>query len=291
MVRWLAIAAALTMAAPAAAKASVTAAAVSTLDLHLDQTALSSADAASAAVGDAVSVPAVDEGYPGQRFRFKVTPYVWAAGISGAVQTGSQVPRPDVDLNIGDTFSNLDFFGFAGGEVVGDRFGAMGDFVYVAVSAGAGTTRLPPALALDGNLDLKIAVWSLAGFYRFHSGPRVDIDLIGGIRGYWVKTDLTVDGPFNTVFTGSADTSWVDGMVGARFRGQIGRRVAIQAQADVGAGGSKLSWEALGFLDYQFSDRWSGILGYRYLDVERTSHGRDIDVALSGPLIGAQFRF
>lgn len=291
MVRELAIAAVLATAVPAAAQAGATASAASALDLRFDQTSLSSADAASAAVADAVSVPAVAGGYPGEGYHFKVTPYVWAAGISGPVQAASRVPRPDIDLGIGDTFSNLDFFGFAGGELVGDRFGAIGDFVYVAVSAGAGTTRLPPALALDGDLDVKIAVWSLAGFYRFHSGPRVDIDLIGGIRGYWVKTDLTVNGPFNTVFTGSADTDWVDGMVGARFRGQIGRRVAIQAQADVGAGGSKLSWEALGFLDYQFSDRWSGVLGYRYLDVERTAHGRDIDLALSGPLIGAAFRF
>ena len=62
------------------------------------------------------------------------------------------------------------------------------------------------------------------------------------------------------------------------------------AQADVGGGGSELSWQAIGAIGYRWN--WGAVfVGYRYLHVDYEDGPYRLDAALAGPLIGANFRF
>jgi hypothetical protein len=62
---------------------------------------------------------------------------------------------------------------------------------------------------------------------------------------------------------------------------------------DVGGfgAGSELTWQALGTVTYRATDWLDLRAGYRHLGVERSRNRTDIDVGLSGPIVGALYRF
>ena len=60
--------------------------------------------------------------------------------------------------------------------------------------------------------------------------------------------------------------------------------------ADVGTGGSQSTWQALAGVGYQF--KWGDVLlAYRYLDYNFDSDFLLDDINMSGPALGARFRF
>lgn len=67
----------------------------------------------------------------------------------------------------------------------------------------------------------------------------------------------------------------------------------IAGAADVGGFGvaSDYTWKLSGTLGYQFSDWFSARAGYRHLKVDYEDGGFVWDVELSGPIVGASFRF
>ena len=55
--------------------------------------------------------------------------------------------------------------------------------------------------------------------------------------------------------------------------------------------GSDSSWQAIGTLGYQFNEKWSAQGGWRYLAIEKEIDGLDVEVDLSGPILGFTYRF
>jgi hypothetical protein len=125
----------------------------------------------------------------------------------------------------------------------------------------------------------------------------VALDLRGGIRYWWMKTELAVTldpgsplGPFQREFESTLD--WVDVIVGARIRAQLTPKLGLVVAGDVGGfemGGSasEFTWSANAFLSYALGEHWQLAAGWRSLDIEREI----TDVRMEGPLIGATYRF
>ncbi|MEO8487193.1 MAG: hypothetical protein ABI585_12745 [Betaproteobacteria bacterium] len=106
-----------------------------------------------------------------------------------------------------------------------------------------------------------------------------DLDVKLGLRA-GTLADRTLNG----------DAQWVDGVVGARWATQFAGPWQAYAQGDVGAGGSELSWQVIGALGYRFG--WGTVLGgWRYLHVDYDDGPYRLDAALTGPFLGASFRF
>lgn len=229
----------------------------------------------------AMAAPAVAE------TTVRVGSYVWLPTIQGPLGLEPAQPPPTVDGNILD---HLKAFGFGVGEISGDRFGALFDVAYVDVNYGDNLKLGPGPIALTPDLRTKAAVGSLVGFYRLHDGETVSLDLTGGVRGFWLNTDFTLSGPNALRIDAGGDTHWVDGVIGARVRGQFGRW-GLTGQADSGWGDHTSSWQAQGLVDYDLSSRWRLMGGYRYLHFENDKGVADIDLDLKGPLFGFSYRF
>jgi len=62
---------------------------------------------------------------------------------------------------------------------------------------------------------------------------------------------------------------------------------------DVGgfAAGSRLTWQALGTVNYQLNDNWVFHAGYRALHVDYRKGGFLYDTTMHGPLLAASYRF
>jgi outer membrane translocation and assembly module TamA len=77
----------------------------------------------------------------------------------------------------------------------------------------------------------------------------------------------------------------------ARSRFTLGEDFFIGVSGDVGGfgAGSKLTYQVLGTVGWEFADSWSLQAGYRYFSVNKEIDGDDIKLKLHGPIIAGLF--
>ena len=99
-------------------------------------------------------------------------------------------------------------------------------------------------------------------------------------------------GPVGGVKLDGKET-WVDPVVGFRVRKDLNENRFVALYGDLGGFdvGSQFTWQAYGGVGYEFSDRVSGYLMYRYLDVDYDEGGFVWDVVMEGLLFGVGFYF
>lgn len=90
----------------------------------------------------------------------------------------------------------------------------------------------------------------------------------------------------------SGSKSWVDPLVGFRGRLNLTDKLYLAARGDIGGFGvgSDLAWNVFGSLGYQWNERLSTELGYRYLSMDYSDGGFIFDADMSGLFLGLTFR-
>jgi len=224
---------------------------------------------------------------------FRVSPYMWFAGMSGNVGVGSRLPVIDVDVGFSDIFKRIDWFpppAMFAGEVRYDRFAAFTDFMFLGLEADHSVTKGPVAVAADLKMDTIISTFGVS--YRAIDTDRGSLDLLAGGRLWNEDAKATLAGPL-AVRQRSGSKTWVDPIIGINGRLELGAGFALQAEGDVGGFGavSDIDWQVLGAVQYQVEEWLTLDAGYRYLAVDFSDGGFLYDVALSGPILGASFRF
>jgi len=86
--------------------------------------------------------------------------------------------------------------------------------------------------------------------------------------------------------------SWADPVLGARFRLNLDKGWFVSLKGDAGGFGvgSQLTWQVCTGLGKQFKERYSLLLGYRYMDVDYKNGGFLYDTHMSGLLAGFGIR-
>jgi|GEM_PF-1067688 len=218
-------------------------------------------------------------------------PYGWLAGVSGPAEVSPALPRPEVDSDSRSIFDNLNFFGFAVGEVSKGRVGVLADVAYVDFTFDKELDLRSGATLFSGALDLKGAITTIEGFYRFEPAEDVDLDLLAGVKVFWLDLDLQVEGPLGgTLFQGEAEDTWADFAVGARVRWTPGRWT-FSALGDIGAGDDTSDWGVMLLADYRVTRHLGVVGGYRWLEFDYGKGDRDVNLTLDGPVIGATWTF
>ncbi len=227
----------------------------------------------------------------------QVTVYGWIPGIKGSQEFPSG--DPVVDLETPDVLDLLNFGFFGAGEIRRDRVGLVFDLAYADLGQDgeARGALLPGADPANGSVDTTLLMATGAVAYRFYEdGPRW-ADVYGGARFIDVDTDISVRIPgIGFRADRSSSINWVDAIVGLRGHTPLSERFAVTGLVDVGGFGigssSNLTWQAQATLDYAFTDRVIGRLGYRYMSIDYDV-GSDLtlDMDLHGPLIGVTWTF
>lgn len=221
---------------------------------------------------------------------FTLTPYLWFASLEGDVGVSSRLPPASVDADFDDIVENADFAFMLTAEARRGRLGVVGDVVYLSLSAGGDT---PGALFGDAKAEFDTLFATVGGFYRAVAVDRLDLDVVAGARIWYLDTELDLSTGLLPGREAGEDELWADPLVGLRWHTRLGRGFFIAGAADVGGFGvaSDSTWELLGTLGYQFSDWFAARAGYRHLEVDYEDGGFVWDVDLSGPILGASFRF
>ncbi|MGI9241632.1 MAG: outer membrane protein [Verrucomicrobiales bacterium] len=216
----------------------------------------------------------------------------WLLQLSVNVHQKSIGFDQKIFLGFDDIISNIDWMIPFGGDIRYGRFGFMPDFVGLKMS---GASQTPAQLFKELDVGLKLWALNLVGYYRVVDQPDFSLDILGGARNLYVRTNLAfTGGPVGNnrgnLRAKSTSKIW-DGVVGARVEGDFTDRIFYSVYGDVGAGDSELTWQVLASLGYQVSENFSAALGYRYLHYDAENAATAVDVTGSGPQITLKWDF
>jgi len=250
--------------------------------------------------GDNDAEPASDSGW-----QIDAQPYIWIpASIKGDSTVSGSTAK--LDLTFGDIIDDFDkIFALSGRlEAWKGDWGIIFDGMYVSLESEFNVNPFgggPRELDIDVDIEQSIVDFGLGWraidrpFDEAASeGPRLRIDLLGGLRYQYLKQRIDLA----PVSLGTSK-DWVELMIGARVEVQLNEKLAVGVRADASGFGigsaSDLTWNLYAGIDYRFKSSFSLKLGYRLLDMDYDNgSGRDefgLDVRLHGPYIGATFRF
>jgi opacity protein-like surface antigen len=221
-------------------------------------------------------------------WQFSLTPYFWAAGLDGDVGVGGRTAS--VDVGFSDIADTLDMGALLTFEARKQRWGLLLDVIYLKMSTDEGTPG-----PLFSNVDLGTKELVLEGdiAYRVLEREHGGLDVLGGFR-YWNQdTELDLGAGLLPGIELSQSENWVDPVVGVRYETALAKRWSLRLRGDIGGFGvsSDFTWQAFARVNYDISDRFSVVFGYRHLDVDFEDDGFTYDVATSGPALGVSLRF
>ena len=135
----------------------------------------------------------------------------------------------------------------------------------------------------------------LYGGYQVFRTDRANMDVIAGVRHLSLDADavLAISGPLPPSLPSknlSSSASIWDGVVGLRGRVELGPNWFVPYHADVGAGDSELTWQAMAGIGYETS--WGELLlVYRHLDWDQGDDKLIQGLSFSDPGMALKYRF
>ena len=237
-------------------------------------------------------------------WEFSVTPYLWLPHVDASMRYetpgngGSQV-------SLTNLLQHLNAALFLSGEARKGKWGLAADLVYcdfrkegsnvLSVQGPAGGSEVPVNTATTTSITGYMV--SVTGHYALVRSPDTQLDFLAGLRYTHIGT--TLDWSFAVAVdslpgrTGSAEqgVDLYDGVVGLRGNARFGGgKWFVPYYLDAGAGTSKFTWQGMLGVGYSFG--WGDLLlVYRYLSFEQGDEHPVQRFYLSGPALGATFRF
>ena len=224
------------------------------------------------------------------RWSFTIAPYVYMTGLQGDVGTLPPLPSGKIDASFGDIIKNVNLGFMGSGELRKGRVGIITDVFWTRVTTDFMTPQ--GILFNGGTLQSDTVMATVSGAFRIAQAERGWLDLVGGVRGYYIGTDLTLNAGLLPQQNVSNSTGWVDGLGGLRGRVNIWKGLFANAVTVAGGGGSNVMVDLLGGMGYAFTEHISVYGGYRYVKVDyQNKSGFVWDVDYKGPVFGAAFTF
>lgn len=207
---------------------------------------------------------------------YEFTPYLYMAGIEGDIGVGGLGPV-GVDASFDDILDNLDagFMGMFAARKGPWTLAFDGSYMKLEADGPGGLTTVTN----------EMTIMQGAVGYRVMEDQGTSVDLLGALR--YTKLELDLSGLLN----GSGSKDWFDGVVGMHATIPVSDSVDLKAYADVGAGGSDLTYQFMLGLNWQFKEGYTAKFGYRYLAIDYEDDDLVFDVAFSGPYLGLGIAF
>ncbi len=220
------------------------------------------------------------------KWHFKFTPYLWIAGVSGRGGIGDLSVNIDSSITDDNVKLNAGFMGTF--EARRNKLIFATDLQY----SNLGTENLTPGpLFSNASADFKTFVLDPEVGYRLAANEEKGrfIDVLGGVRYWHLRADLKFDEGILSARSATGSRYWVDGVAGVRGTAALSRKLFVSGKADLGGGGSKLTYQLFGGAGIRIGERTSLIAGYRHLHVNYDRDNFLFDMSLAGPIFGVSF--
>jgi hypothetical protein len=265
--------------------------------------------AAASLLALAATMPAAAQTPPApDAWRASATLYGWAPAIGGSTSFPATGSGPSIDVNSRQVIDALKMAFMGSLELRRGKWGVATDLVYADFGADQSGSRdftldhgqLPVGVDAALGLDITSWIWSLGAVYSLADIPEGTSDLLLGTRLLDMEQTLrwsingTVPGLPPAARSGTATVGinqW-DAIVGVKGRINIGteRKWFLPYYLDVGTGQSRLTWQVMGGVGYQFG--WGSVIAaWRYLDYDFKSDMAVRSLSLNGGVLGVQVGF
>lgn len=220
---------------------------------------------------------------------FKASLYGWGIGIGTEIET----PRGTIerDISFDDLFDDLEIAALGSFEAQTRGFSLIFDVQYFELET---DIDRPLSVGLvDADADTKFGVATAYGLYRIYDGTRTKVELGGGIRHTNLDLGVTLTAGGLTTEVFSSDRSETDPLIALRAAHDLAEDWKLTGMLDYGGFGigTDQTAQATAILEYDWTKRWSGALGYRYLTYDSTTDFGDITIDYSGPILGLSYTF
>ncbi|MDX1935199.1 MAG: hypothetical protein SFU56_21590 [Capsulimonadales bacterium] len=225
------------------------------------------------------------QGALSKKWVVEVTPYVWATGISGSLRPFAGGRTIEFDESFSDVLEDLDSAFFLAASARRGRLMFVGDFSFVDLSQEG---VVPPNVKARGSLR-QISL-TLAAGYQAVAHRKMTVDVLLGFRSWVLKPGVEAEAGGIDV---SREKRFTDIVIGTRRNFHISDDWSFLLYGDVGIfrAGSHATNQIVGTVSYRARRDFFLSLGYRQLKVDYRQDGTRVDARLSGPLIGATWRF
>ena len=214
-----------------------------------------------------------------------------------------------LDLSFSDIIDDFDVFGLSGRvEMWKGDWGLF--FDGASLSLDTDFKLATPAPVINVDVEIEDATMDFGFAYKLvkvpleENGDRMlTVEPLGGVRYHYLKQEIKLSathpilGPIGATLGGYED--WVEPFVGARLKYDLTEKLAAAVRADIGGfsigSASKLTWNFLAGIDWNFRKNMSLKAAYRILDIDYSRHsGREefgFDGQLEGPMLGLTILF
>lgn len=243
------------------------------------------------------------------QWHYGLTVYGWFPAMttdaSFPLRDGATV-SPSVTVKPKNYLSDLQFGAMGAFQARNGNLSLFTDLVYADISSLSSKVRtlhtpggdIPVPVDTNVNVGLKELIWTLGAGYTVARSELGNFDIIGGARYGDLKTSVGVNafgpgGILGTSANTNADKDVWTGIVG--FKGVLrlsdDGKWYMPYEADIGFGSSSItSGNAILAVGYKFG--WGGLeLGWRYLSYNMGSDATVQKLIMSGPALGATFRW
>ncbi len=241
--------------------------------------------AAPALAADAV-LPPVDDG----SWQVTVAPYVWAASIEGKSGLFGFPPQ-DVYVSFIDTLKNLEMTFSGVTEVRKGPISFSTDILYGRIGPNIDTPK--GILAAKINATVTTFMGTAVAGYSAYMSDTSTFDLVAGARLWSAKNDFEFKGGTLDGLSVDDGETWVDPVIGAKFKSAIGGDFYLAGWGLIGGFGvgSDIMWDVMGGVGYNIGGRSSVFAGYRAIHDDYSNDGFVSKITQTGPIIGGSFSF
>ncbi len=243
------------------------------------------------------------------QWHYGLTVYGWFPAMttdaSFPLRDGATV-SPSVTVKPKNYLSDLQFAAMGAFQARNGNMSLFTDLVYADISSLSSKVRtlhtpggdIPLPVDTNVNVGLKELIWTLGAGYTVARSDQGNFDILGGARYGALKTSVGVNafgpgGNLGVSANTNADKDVWTGIVG--FKGVLrlsdDGKWYMPYEADIGFGSSSItSGNAILAVGYKFG--WGDLeLGWRYLSYNMGSDATIQKLIMSGPALGATFRW
>ena len=240
---------------------------------------------------------AVDDNADNDKWQFEITPYLFAASMDGTV--GLRGISADVDMSFNDIWERLDQAAMLRMSARKNNWVYVLDAIYFKIKDQQSSSWQGPlgnTSTAQLNADMTQQVYSVAAGRRVLD-QKAKVEVLGVARYTRLATslNLAVTTGSNLLPDGSravsGKESWWDAAIAVQASTPIASKWDLVGYADVGGGGSKLTYQLLAGVNWQFTKPVSAKFGYRYFYQDYQNGAFKWDMADSGAYLGIGFKF
>jgi|SRR5580692_1904877 hypothetical protein len=216
--------------------------------------------------------------------------YLWFSGLSGTVGAqGYQVP---VSVSFSQVLSNLNIGLMSVLDVRRKRIGLVTDLVFISLSSPQQAAPINGGAYSGFTANAKTFWVAPEAYFRVIDTPMLSVDAVGGGRFWRLDNSISLSAGTLSAATVGQTQSWVDPVLGARFRVNLPKECFVSLAGDAGGFGvgSQLTYQIYTGVGKEFKKKFSAMLGYRYMDVDYSNGGFLYDTHMSGLLAGFNIR-